>query len=131
MARRRRRGGGRRRRRRGGGLQLSTKEKRNLVIASAALGYIEENTEFVTSLPGYGGTDPLSPVKRRLLYGVALHFIGKSVGGSMGKYADITSAAFLMRGAWDLGAAKFTLTGDDSGVDVMDADEVRGTIDCP
>lgn len=127
MARRRRRSTPARRksRRRGSGGRLSFKEKRNVTLASAALGYLEENTEMMQSIPGAD----MKPVKKRLVYGIALHLIAKHVGGSSGKYADYASAAYLMRGAWDLGAKKLSLEGIDDDYDEVDADEVSGVIE--
>lgn len=81
------------------------------------------------SLPLMSGPDAWSPTKRWLGYGVLLHFGGKSIGGTPGKYADLLSAAYLMRGAWSLGAAKFALEGDEGGYDEVDADEVAGVIE--
>lgn len=109
----------RRRRRSGGGAgKMSNKQKQEVCIASAALGYIEENTELTENLPMYkpdAAGKAAKPVKRHLVYGLLGHFASQSMGGGdMAKWMDRSAAALLIVGSFEAGQSKFTLEGGGS-----------------
>jgi hypothetical protein len=118
--------GRRRGRRSGGGKIMSTKQKFELCAASAALGYVEENTDMGAKLKA---TMPnAKPAKRHLVQGLVGHYVAKSFGrGAFSKWIDRLAGASLVVGSYEAGQAKLSLEG--GGDNPYDVAEVAGSID--
>lgn len=97
-------------RRRRSSSSSSTRINKSVIVAAAALGYLQEQTQTLQALP-----EAVQPTtaKGTLLLGGALYLANKHMMRS--KYVGAAAQATLIVGAYKLGQGGFSIQGDEGG----------------